>query len=234
MRSRRTTFAVRADVDWGRRESAAPGSESPCADAPLDCVLMIDDTGSMSGAIASVKLGVEDVVAAIEATGTDARIALVTFKDRVTLHAPLERGNANAIRGALRRLNASGGRGTAEASDVALELVLSFDWRPNASRIVVLVTDAPPGGTDDRFAAEDEVRANTLAVLAAAHGIRIASVYVPTSTGTLAQAAKRVMQMYATVSEGVFIETERDGTNLADAVVAAITSRACPSADEVI
>jgi Mg-chelatase subunit ChlD len=52
--------------------------------------------------------------------------------------------DVRTIKEALKSLYASGGGDGPEASTAAMGELLSLDWRPGASKMSVLITDAPP------------------------------------------------------------------------------------------
>ena len=199
----------------------------PCGDdGPLDCALLVDITGSMRFGIESVKVGIPDIVAAVEATGSDYRLALVLFTDKVEVAVPFAIGNAADVAAIVPELTGFGGEGDAEASDIALETALAFDWRLDAHRVIVLMTDASPAGDDDRFNPEDDEHARALAFIAAAAGIRIAAVFVLTAPARRAE-TRPIMKRYARVTGGVYVETAENGTDLAARVVTIIETRGC-------
>ena len=49
----------------------------------------------------------------------------------------------------LNALSASGGGDGPEAATDALQLSLTADWKDGASRVVILITDAPPHGVEE-------------------------------------------------------------------------------------
>lgn len=98
-------------------------------------------------------------------------------------------------------------------------------FRAEASRIVVLVTDAPPAGFTDVVSPATIAHAHAMAVRAAELGVRIAAVFVPTEGDYAGQRA--VMLDYAVTSGGVMWETAADASDLAGAIIDIINARAC-------
>jgi uncharacterized protein YegL len=210
---------------------AAPAPVSRCG--PLDVVFVLDDTGSMGGAIANLQTGVNAIVNdVVSASGGDYQLGLVTFKDNVTVHNDLAPGNAAAVTNYITSsLAASGGSGEPEASDEALNTVVnnraaagrpqnadfSGTWRSNAMKFVVLVTDARPGGFDDAHGAADVANAAQWANDALARGIKISSVHVPTSP-TYTAAIQPIMQNYATTTGGIYLQSSATGAGTADSI----------------
>ncbi|MGW4112738.1 vWA domain-containing protein [Actinosynnema sp. NPDC004786] len=200
---------------------------------PLDVVFVLDDTGSMGGAIGNLKTGVNAIVNdVVTASGGDYQLGLVTFKDNVTVHSDLAPGNAGPVTNYITNtLAAGGGGGEPEASDEALNTVVNNraaagrpqnvdfagTWRSNAMKFVVLVTDARPGGFDDAHGAVDVANAAQWANDALARGIKISPVYVPTSSA-YTSVITPIMQNYATTTGGVFTQASSTGAGTADAI----------------
>ncbi len=213
---------------------AAPPGSGRCG--PLDVALIIDDTSSMQGAIDNVKaelLSILDNI--VTASGNDYRIALLTFKDDVTIRENFVPNNRSSIEGKIRALVARGGAGAAEASDEALNTVINalpaagrrqndnFNpaFRSAATKVAILVTDAPPGGFDDTFTpGVDDVNARQRAQEAAVKGIKISAIFVPTGGDYDGQRA--IMRDYAAISRGAFIETPPDGVGTGAAIMGII------------
>ncbi|MFE9743854.1 vWA domain-containing protein [Saccharothrix saharensis] len=225
---------------------AAPApAAAPCG--PLDVAFVLDDTGSMGGAIANLKTGINAIVNdVVTASGGDYRLGLVTFKDNVTVHANFASGNAAAVTNYVTNTLAAGAGGSEpEASDEALNTVVnnlpaagrpqnvdfSGAWRSNAMKFVVLVTDARPGGFDDAHAAADVANAAQRANDALGKGIKISPVYVPTSSAFTATITP-IMQNYATTTGGVSTQTTSTGAGTADAIRKLLSD--CRQTDVVI
>ncbi|MFH1276813.1 MAG: vWA domain-containing protein [Candidatus Eisenbacteria bacterium] len=196
----------------------------------IDLVLVIDDTGSMFGAIANVAAGIEDIIDLADSTCGSVQAALVTFSDTVEVDEDLT-FNVAAVKTAVGNLIATGGVGIPEASDEALREVLTEPgtictkigdfttgaFRDTCCRVVVLVTDAQPGGCDDFYdAGVDMPNAHDRALEAAAAGIQIGALFVPTfgDPGDIVT----IMTDYAGTSGGVYGQTAADGNGTAAAI----------------
>ncbi len=211
--------------------------------APLDVVIAIDETGSMVGAIDNVKAEAQALVDLIEEeSGGDYQLGLVTFRDTVYVVNDLAPNTADLVRDSIGVISAAGGAGGPEASDETLRTIInglpesatqrqSFNgrFRDGANKIIILITDAPPGGFDDSFTPEDEANARARAEEAKAAGIFISAVYVPTfgsvaAAGgnavdqTFSEDTERIMRMYEEVTGGGFIRTAPDGRGTARAI----------------
>ncbi|GAA1303330.1 vWA domain-containing protein [Saccharothrix xinjiangensis] len=216
-------------------QATAPAAAAPVASrcGPLDVVFVLDDTGSMGGAIANLKTGVNAIVDdVVSASGGDYQLGLVTFKDDVTVHSDLAPGNAAAVTGYVTNTLAAGAGGSEpEASDEALNTVVNNraaagrpqnadfagTWRSNAMKFVVLVTDARPGGFDDAHGPTDVANAAQWANDALARGIKISPVHVPTSTAH-SPVIGPIMQNYATTTGGLYLQASATGEGTADSI----------------
>jgi hypothetical protein len=212
----------------------APGRATEVGEAAehcdcLDLVLVIDDTGSMAGAIGNVQAGMFDILALADTLCTDVRAGLITFKDDVEVDLGLT-GNLTDVANAVSALTAVGGNLEPEASDEALREALTstvcmltgdFDsgaWRDTCCKVAILVTDARPGGCDDAYTdGVDDVNAHARALDALAADIAIGALYVPTFADYTPEILA-VMTDYAATSGGLFGQTAADGSGTAAAI----------------
>ena len=205
---------------------------------PIDLVIVLDDTGSMGGAIANIKAELPTIIAAANtASGGDLRMGYLTFKDDVTVHNNLTT-NISAVTASINATFASGGAGGPEASDEAKNTAVNnlpagtrldsagnsgtqigdftTPYRAGAVKIVVLITDAPPGGFNDIQDPADNTAMHTHAVTAKSKGILMSDVFVPTGGDYAGQAA--ILKDDADSTGGVFITTAADGSGTGDAI----------------
>ncbi|KAK7469431.1 hypothetical protein VKT23_003903 [Stygiomarasmius scandens] len=123
----------------------------------LDLVFVQDCTGSQGSYISSATKNIENICGHIFESGKlqvreDLRIGLVAFRD----HPPQDHtyivknfgfsSDISKVQKDLSSLYASGGGDGPEAVTAALVEALNMDWRENASKMVVLIADAPPHG----------------------------------------------------------------------------------------
>jgi len=123
----------------------------------LDLVFIQDCTGSQGSYISSATRNIEEICANIFASGKllhpeDLRIGLVAYRD----HPPQDHtyvtknfgfsSDTSKVKEHLKTLYASGGGDGPEAVTAALGEALNMDWRPHASKMIVLIADAPPHG----------------------------------------------------------------------------------------
>lgn len=206
-------------------------ASNPIACGPIDLAFVVDNTGSMQGTLANVKAGIGAILAEVEQdSGGDYQLGLVSFGDSVSVDVPLAAENRLSIEKAMANLTMIGGGDGPEASDEALRTVVgnlasagraqhgdfTAPFRTEATRVAVLITDARPGGFSDRYVeGVDDRRASSIANEAKAIGIKVAAVFVPTSGDAV---ARRIMQQYASVTGGGFVQTAADGTGTASAI----------------
>lgn len=118
---------------------------------------MQDCTGSQGSYISSATKNIEEICAHIFESGKlqsqeDLRVGLVAFRD----HPPQDHtyvvknfgfsSDISKVHRDLAGLYASGGGDGPEAVTAALAEALHMDWREHASKMVVLIADAPPHG----------------------------------------------------------------------------------------
>lgn len=204
---------------------------------PLDVALVVDDTGSMGPAIRNVKESLGKLITDTEQAGHgNFRMELVTFKDTVQVDVPFAHDDGLAMRAGVRKLRASGGDDEPEASDEAIRTAVdalpatarepgqqegdAFPMRTKADKLVILVTDARPGGFDDAYDSTDAADAAAVAKDAADRGVRIASVFEHTQGGL--GTARSIAEGYAKATGGYFRDAKGDGSDTAIAVRTAI------------
>jgi hypothetical protein len=237
---------MQRSIEKGRPAPRAPMDVLSCPPSavcgPMDIAFLIDTTGSMYNAIDNVKAELGAILDCIETvSGGDYRMALVTFGDGITILDNFAAGNKTAVGTHIGALTAYGGDGAAEASDEAVNTVVNAlaatgrpqnidftpDWRAGVKKILILVTDAPPGGFDDLYTVGvDDVNAHTRALEAAAKGINISAIFVPTAGDYAGQAA--IMMDYATTTGGVYTMTADDGTGTGTAIIDVISTCGTP------
>jgi hypothetical protein len=216
---------------------------------PMDVTIALDNTGSMTGAIANVVGALPAIIDQAQAASgpdtlpdtpdDDLKLGYVTFNDTVLVQHELTT-NIAAVEASIAATTAFGGGLQPEASDEAKNATVNnlsarsgqigdFDepWRAGATKILILITDAPPGGFDDVTDPVDVARMHDVAVQAAALGIRISDVFVPTAGDYAGQAA--MLEDDALTSGGVFITTAANGTGTADAIMAIIETCGTPN-----
>jgi len=130
-----------------------------------DVLFVLDCTGSMQGEIDAVKDAITDFADSIESEGVRARVGLIAFRDRLvgeeaevlTFDGEPFTDDAAAFRRGVTRLYAGGGLDEPESSLDAMMLAVRQPFAPDASKVIVLVTDAPPHVPDLEVESVEEV-----------------------------------------------------------------------------
>jgi Mg-chelatase subunit ChlD len=136
-----------------------PVTTSECAQ--IDIALVVDDTSSMASVISSLQTEIGNLVTAVDAISDSFQFSLITFKDTTTQTVSFSINNAAAINAAVAAMTTGMGNQIPEASDIALnEAVVQSGWRAAAQKVIVLITDAPPGGLDDVADPADVINLN--------------------------------------------------------------------------
>jgi hypothetical protein len=121
----------------------------------LEIVFVFDSTGSMTRTINDTKSTIHEMLLVLRALIPDARIGMVTYRDRgkredyVTRDVPLGNDYWQAIN-FVNDVLAEGGGDRPEAVREGIECALAQPWRSGSRRVIVLAGDAPPH--DDGFA----------------------------------------------------------------------------------
>jgi len=130
-----------------------------------DIMFVLDCTESMKGEINAIKEAVANFVDTIDSDGVRARVGLIEFRDRLIgeEHRVLSFGDSiftsdpAAFRRETKGLNAAGGGDIPESSLDAVMLALKQPFDESASKVVVLITDAPPHVPDKESRSVDAV-----------------------------------------------------------------------------
>lgn len=107
----------------------------------LDLAIVFDDTGSMQPEIAAMKSKVKDLTDKISASGIDANYSLVSFKDSVSVKTRWT-NDSTIFEKYVDALYQYGGGDEPEDSLDAIESVLSMGFRPDAQKVILVITDA--------------------------------------------------------------------------------------------
>ncbi len=220
-------------LDTNQNVSVEPGV---CG--PMDLVIVLDNTGSMGGAISNIKDELPTIISnAQTASGGDLRVGYITFNDSVIVHNDLTT-DTGSVMDLINATSAAGGDGVAEASDEAKNTSVNklpagerpdaagntgtqvgdftTPYRSDALKLIILITDAPPGGFNDLQDPQDNAAMHNHAVTAKNKGILISDVFVPTGGDYAGQAA--ILEDDANTTGGLFITTYANGTGTSAAI----------------
>ncbi|VVS91915.1 tetratricopeptide repeat protein [Desulfoluna spongiiphila] len=107
----------------------------------VDIVFVFDDTGSMASEIKGLKEKTIEFADIIQSSGFDYELGLITYKD--TINKPFRRTkNAEAFKGWVSSLHATGGADEPENALDAIEAAYRQPFRDEARVIFILITDA--------------------------------------------------------------------------------------------
>lgn len=198
----------------------------------LDIAFCCDCTGSMGQYIKSAQDNIRSISASIHdrcKENTSVRFSLVKYRD----HPPQDSTfitevfdfteNVELMKRNVDTMTASGGGDGPEAVAAALHEVNTLAWRPNATKVVVMISDAPPHGlgeNGDGFPqgcpqGHDPVK---IVKEMAAKNITIYAVGVEPVLSTSYKFARDFMMMLATATDGKFLPLGK-ASILSDVVV---------------
>jgi VWFA-related protein len=119
---------------------------------PVDVVFVFDTTSSMGGEIDGAIRSSVAFAEQLRAANRDFRLGLVAFGDEIRAVANSDlalTADAGEFTGWVRQLRAVGGGDDPEASLDALEQAAAFHFRPDAQKVLLLITDAAPHEASD-------------------------------------------------------------------------------------
>ncbi|XP_070579987.1 uncharacterized protein [Ptychodera flava] len=122
----------------------------------LDLAFVMDCTGSMSSYINEARKNIQNIVEEIVAKEmSDIHLAMVEYRD----HPPQDSSFVTRVmdftpslknmQKTMDKMSASGGGDGPEAVADGLHKALNLKWRPGATKVCVLIADAPPHGLGD-------------------------------------------------------------------------------------
>ena len=165
----------------------------------LDLLLAIDTTGSMGDELRYLQAELDSIVASLRRIrpGTDIRVGLLVYRDQgdeyVTRNFAFTHDLAE-LRRQLDEQRAEGGGDYPEAVDRAFADANRFDWRTNATKVMLHVADAPP---HDELADETWEQAQALRT----RGVHI----VPVAASGVADEAQYLMRSMAALTQSRYL-----------------------------
>jgi Ca-activated chloride channel homolog len=133
--------------------------------ASVDVMFVLDTTSSMQPAIDGVRRGIIDFAQELSNRNLDARVGLIAYGDEFQGQEPRVlrfgdepfTGDYPAFREQVGRLRADGGGDIPESTLDALALAAEQPFRPRATKVLLLITDAPPKVPDRSVRSVEEV-----------------------------------------------------------------------------
>ena len=165
----------------------------------LDLLLAIDTTGSMSDELEYLQAELDSIVTSLRRIrpGTDIRVGLVVYRDDgdeyVTRRFEFT-GDLASLRQQLGAQQANGGGDYPEAVDRAFAEANRFDWREDATKVMLHVADAPPH-------AERAGAAWNQALALRTRGVHI----VPVAASGVADDAQYLMRSMAALTQSRYL-----------------------------
>lgn len=119
----------------------------------LDLLLVVDATGSMADEMTYLQSELISILGGLDgiAPGVDIRVGLIVYRDKGDEYVVRDfafTGDIKALQAEFAKQRANGGGDEPEAMDQAMARALSYDWRPDAAKVLLLVADAPPHDAD--------------------------------------------------------------------------------------
>jgi hypothetical protein len=188
----------------------------------LDVAFCCDCTGSMSAYLKSAQDNIFKIASEIHARakGASVRFALVKYRDHppqdstfVTEVYPFT-DSIKVMKGNVDTMTAQGGGDGPEAVSAALVEVNKLDWRANATKVCVLIADAPPHGlgeSGDGFPQGCPLGTDPIVTAKemGAKSITIYAVGVEPVLSTQYKFARDFMMMLAKMTDGKFLPLGR-------------------------
>jgi len=183
----------------------------------IDMVFILDRTSSMGNGINNLRGSIEYYANKVkEVSNGKYRFGLISVHGdsdvpQYTLRLALAPSNENDLSDALLTFGPSGGGGSPEPTDNALEAILenTIAYGPfldSRNKIIVVITDATPSGGDDAYVPGiDDVRADALAKKARSQNIRIFA--LNTGEGVVNESVVSIMKNYAFTTYGQYAES---------------------------
>ncbi|KAG1810938.1 uncharacterized protein BJ212DRAFT_1376889 [Suillus subaureus] len=196
----------------------------PNPSVPLDIMFLQDATGSQQPYINTARSGITQICNTLLAGGKftpqDLRFGLIAFRD----HPPQDlsfiiqeypfTSDVGSFTSNLGGLTAMGGGDEPESQSDALSAAYKADWKDEATKVVVLITDSPPHGIGedgDNFPDGCPLQIDPLRV-ATQMGKAGITLYVIACEPSLGQAYKRARDFY----QGLVKKTGGKVVNLGD------------------
>lgn len=197
-----------------------PDNPSAVCTAPLDLVFVLDITGSMGSTLNNLKDSISDIAAdAVIKSNNDYRLGLLTVNEWSSPYAldnvvreVMRTNNLSTFQAAIDLVFLGDGGNYPEPTDLGIESVLNGatgTFREDAIKMIIMITDALPSGTDDFFSAADEVKVQAVANQAASMGVKIYPITTGIGVTNAASVVIRALHtIYANTTGGVLNEVQ--------------------------
>lgn len=130
-----------------------------------EIMFVLDCTGSMQGEIDTIKTTITDFVDTIEKDNVRVKVGLIEFRDRLIneehrvlkFNGEIFTNNPEIFRKEVEKITADGGGDIPESSLDAMMLALNQPFTSEVTKVIVLITDAPPHIPDQETKNIEEV-----------------------------------------------------------------------------
>jgi hypothetical protein len=203
---------------------------------PMDVVFVIDNTGSMTAVIAEVQKQVGKIADATQnASGGDYQFGLIALPaNNVDVLLDMTPNNRQQLDAAVVKMATVGSCGAAVGYDEGMNAAInhlgprtgtagsqtgtfSGVWRPQATKIIIVITDTDPSGFEC-VRTDEEKFAIKLATDGLAQGIHTTGIYVPDGGGTDPIADPKILSDVAGAGGGFFKQSKDDASDLSDVI----------------
>lgn len=219
---------------------------------PIDLAVVLDITGSMLPSINSIKGNLSSIVSELATrTGNNYRLALVTVDETagtgakpypygleiINIACTFSLNNGVAFSAAVNAIvdpNPSAGGDLPEPTDIGINEVLTGacgTFRPTATKMIVLITDALPSGGDDTYDITDTNQVTALSNTALANGVKIITINL--AYGINDPDVVNIMNVYSGITNGIYYEDESDGDYVGNRIIESIQTINCEPSCEI-
>ncbi|HEY9704895.1 MAG TPA: VWA domain-containing protein [Allocoleopsis sp.] len=130
-----------------------------------EIMFVLDCTGRMQGEIDTIKTTITDFADTIEKDNVRVKVGLIEFRDRLIneehrvlkFNGEIFTNNPEIFRKEVEKIKADGGGDIPESSLDAIMLALNQPFTPEVTKVIVLITDAPPHIPDQETKNIEEV-----------------------------------------------------------------------------
>ena len=182
----------------------------------LDLAIVFDETTSMDSEINALKSKIKDLTQKINSSKLDARYSLVTFNGADVVTKINGTNDVATFRNAINSLSTKGGNSELPENSLdAVERALSFGFRQDTQKIIILATDEPSlqkgdGKSNSAYAMDDvknDLQSSGAMLIAVSPDFRNALVDPNVPRSDLAKYAD--MRVLANESSGLWIDIKK-------------------------
>lgn len=171
----------------------------------MDLIFVIDLTSSMSDDIEQVKKTAKTILASIDSSFPDFRVAIVGYRDwsdsEMFKDIPFSSDSAE-IQSAIDGLTVSGGGDTPEAVLEAVLRAIALPWRDGCNKQIILMGDAPPHSPIPQGPDKGKTAADVLKAAYEVDPAVINTILIASSPGSFSEEARTAFAELSSKSGG--------------------------------